>query len=456
MIYTRDILLQTASFIPTLNDCDGNEEGFGWRVLHVVLLVIFISFATMPTRSASLTSKKSSSSSTSSIEGYANSTVNSCAIHGTFSPSAQKTENYLPEVELEDLHKNKGTDTTSLIPLSFDAPFGSYPNLLKITNDERKSFSPVVFFPETRRNSDSKNDVVVKDHRGSNGELASIEAIERKRALKQKSFRGWFWTLSANTVSMLVQNVIRAVMRRLGSKTFSVEDDQLLSQQQQQQWAIGKYDENRDGGMYESDLFDDLENTIDRYGGRRTVHLGMDLGGPVGTPVHAFSDGIVHSVGYNPQLGDYGYAIVVEHFWGDDSSSEDRNKAKNNSNKRCWALYGHLDESTLTSSVAIGEGDSQPKNRWLTSLLSPRSKPTCLVKAGDFVRKGAILGRMGDIDENGGWIKPHLHFQLSTKPPDQPHDMPGASSVKDRVVALQQYFDPRYVLGPLYSSGEVP
>jgi len=169
--------------------------------------------------------------------------------------------------------------------------------------------------------------------------------------------------------------------------------------------------------MYESDLFDDLDNTIDGYGGRRTVHLGMDLGGPVGTPVHAFCDGIVHSVGYNPELGDYGHVIVVEHSWGGDMNGE---------KKRCWALYGHLDESALTTTAKA------------------------VIKPGDAVKKGQVLGRMGDIYENGGWINSHLHFQLSTKPPDQPHDMPGASSVQDRKQALLQYPDPRYVLGPMY------
>ena len=38
--------------------------------------------------------------------------------------------------------------TRTDIPLQFDAPFGSYPNLLNITEEERNSFSPVVVFPK--------------------------------------------------------------------------------------------------------------------------------------------------------------------------------------------------------------------------------------------------------------------------------------------------------------------
>ena len=284
------------------------------------------------------------------------------------------------------------------IPSSFDAPFGSYPNILNITPEEREIFSPVVFFPEmiTGRFHSSNNkakidNITIKDHRESNEELASKDAIERRRKRRKKPFQ----------------------------KLLSLQPKDPDNRPWQECWGIGKYDENRDGGMYASDLFDDVENTIDGYGGQRTIHLGIDLGGPLGTSVHAFCDGIVHSVGYNPELGDYGHVVVVEHFWGD--------------GKKCWALYGHLDSSALSSNKG-----------WKKFL--PRKN----LLPGDAIRKGQVLGRMGDIDENGGWIHTHLHFQLSTKPPDQPHDMPGASSVQDRVDALQQYPDPRYVLGPMY------
>ncbi len=301
------------------------------------------------------------------------------------------------------------------IPLSFDSPFGSYPNFLEITQDERESFSPVVFFPTTitgTSNSSSHkakiNNIAIKDHTRSSGELASTEDIQQKRSHKSKNF---------------LQKILAMIL----SNTSVLMDPRPWKDR----WGIGKYDENRDGGMYNSDLFDDLENTIDGYGGRRTVHLGIDLGGPVLTPVHAFCDGIVHSVGYNPERGDYGHVVVVEHVWGD--------------NKKCWALYGHLDESAL---VVNPVGRS---NHWIKTLIARiLKKPKPLLKPGDAIQKGQVLGRMGDFDENGGWKHSHLHFQLSTKPPDQPHDMPGASSVKDRIEALQQYPDPRYVLGPMY------
>ena len=40
--------------------------------------------------------------------------------------------------------------------------------------------------------------------------------------------------------------------------------------------------------------------------GERCVHVGIDIGGPVGTSVHTPLAGTIHSAGYNPADGDYG------------------------------------------------------------------------------------------------------------------------------------------------------
>jgi len=366
------------------------------------------------------------------------------------------------------------------IPLQFDAPFGSYPNLLDITEEERNSFSPIVIFPKKRlmllplskrkskRNNNNNNNnngtiqIPVKDHRRSSGELATQEEIailraEKSRRRRQQQQQQWKSPWRAGT---LIQNLMRFARCIVGRVMILRNNNKTSSSSSSSLWGIGKYDENRDGGMYESDLFDDLNNTIDGYGGRRTVHLGIDLGGPVGTPVRAFTDGIVHSVGYNSELGDYGHVIVIEHFLGRGASASGISSntsvsasasasAAVNNNKTCWALYGHLDESVLTTTSTSSSSKRGGRRRRLRRLLQ-RRKVRVLVKPGDFIKKGQVIGRIGDIDENGGWVNQHLHFQLSTKPPDQPHDMPGASSVKDRTVALNQYLDPRYVLGPIY------
>ena len=85
-----------------------------------------------------------------------------------------------------------------------------------------------------------------------------------------------------------------------------------------------------------------------------------------------------------------------------------------------WALYGHLDASTLKRN-----------------------------EVGKIVKRGEVLGCIGDVHENGGWNIPHVHFQLSIQEPAT-HDMPGAVALRDRERALVTYPDPRFVLGELY------
>lgn len=158
-------------------------------------------------------------------------------------------------------------------------------------------------------------------------------------------------------------------------------------------WSIGRYDELRPG-MYTTELF----------AGRRSLHVGIDLGAPVGTAVHAFADGRILHQGYNPAAGDYGHVVVTEHEV---------------EGALLWALHGHLTASTL--------GLRQP---------------------GDSFGAGEVIGWIGDHHENGGW-PPHLHFQLSTERPET-HDLPGAVDPAEREQALQRYPDPRMVLGPVY------
>ena len=156
---------------------------------------------------------------------------------------------------------------------------------------------------------------------------------------------------------------------------------------------IGKYNEVRPN-MYNMAIF----------GGIRNIHMGVDIGGPVSTPCMAFTGGEISHFGYNPESGDYGYVIITKH---------------NISGTTVWALYGHLDSTSV-------------KDKFL----------------GQIVNKGEVIAWFGDRHENGGW-KPHLHFQLSLIEP-KTHDLPGVVTSEDRDQALRDYPDPRLVLGPIY------
>ncbi len=158
-------------------------------------------------------------------------------------------------------------------------------------------------------------------------------------------------------------------------------------------YQIGRYDEIRPG-MYTQELF----------GGKRDLHVGIDIGAPVGEPIHAFTAGVVHSMGINPEDGSYGPTIIVRHELD---------------SKPIWALYGHLSMESLD-----------------------------MVEVGMEVEEGQIIATVGDKSINGGW-EPHLHFQLSWDEPEG-NDMPGVVARCDREWALKKYPDPRLVLGPVY------
>lgn len=157
-------------------------------------------------------------------------------------------------------------------------------------------------------------------------------------------------------------------------------------------WSVGRYDEDR--VIYTTPLF----------GGVRTVHVGVDLGGPEGTAVHAPADGEVIHAGENPAPGDYGPTLVV---------------ALAVEGLPPYLLLGHLSRASLARS---------PVGRRFA--------------AGD------VLGWLGGEAENGGY-PPHVHVQLAWERPAT-HDLPGAVRREDRAEALRRFPDPRLLLGPVY------
>jgi len=177
-------------------------------------------------------------------------------------------------------------------------------------------------------------------------------------------------------------------------------------------WTIGKYRENR--VIYDQPLF----------GGTRTWHVGIDLGGPALTAVHAFADGVIIHAGNNPARGDYGPTLVAEHrlrcIPHHRHSGDVREGADHNAETIVvYALYGHLSLATLE-----------------------------LSRIGRTFKQGDVLGWLGTEDVNGGW-PPHVHFQLARDRPVT-HDLPGAVAEKDLEEAMEVYPDPRLVLGPIY------
>ncbi|MGB1632047.1 MAG: peptidoglycan DD-metalloendopeptidase family protein [Candidatus Poseidoniaceae archaeon] len=166
---------------------------------------------------------------------------------------------------------------------------------------------------------------------------------------------------------------------------------------QHYEFTIGRYDEDRKG-MYTQALF----------GGERTIHVGLDIGGPAQTSIYAFEDGIIHSFADNDVDGSYGPTIITQHellIEGEEQT--------------IWVLHGHLSRESLHDLVV-----------------------------GNRIKKGDQIGTMGDEHENGGW-PPHVHIQLSLIEPEVP-DLEGVVAPEQREDALKRYPDPRNILGRLY------
>lgn len=288
--------------------------------------------------------------------------------------------------------------------IDFTSPLEEYPQLLNINPELRQQFHPVIKFPIQE---------ILEPM-----ETTTSSSSQKMKKVKKQIYRVLDCTSTSGSSELILpehQTQFREERNKNTSSSSLIGKIFNNNKNQESLYGIGKYDENRIH-LYSSQMFQNESNQIDGYDGLRTVHMGIDLGGPVHTKVYSFWNGVVHSRGYNPELGDYGYVIVIQYEFPSSSSSSSEKKKKN---QTVWALYGHLDKSIMKKRI------------------------------GQRIKKGQVIGRIGDVHENGGWRMPHVHFQLSLIEPET-HDMPGAVAVKDRSKALEDYPDPRHVLGPLY------
>jgi 4-aminobutyrate aminotransferase-like enzyme/Ser/Thr protein kinase RdoA (MazF antagonist) len=163
--------------------------------------------------------------------------------------------------------------------------------------------------------------------------------------------------------------------------------------------GIGRYDEAR--RLYTAHQFRVGTDDGDEW---RTVHIGVDLFAPAGTPVLAPLDGVVHSVRDNAGRLDYGPTVILRHDPPDAGAA-------------FFTLYGHLDPDVLGR-----------------------------LRAGQRVRKGERIGQVGTAADNGGWT-PHLHLQLITDLLGFDGDFPGVARPSEREMWLSLSPDPNLILG---------
>jgi len=286
--------------------------------------------------------------------------------------------------------------------------------------DARAVFHPVLIFPNADYDLHGGDYEVVDMSRGIPDVIASaLEAAQIKKANHHH------YNNKCRGIKRLLNICGNHNNNENGDDNDDDDDDEKgESAASDFPYTVGKYNERR-ANIYTTDLFHNTTNTIDGYSGERDVHIGVDLGGPLGSTVYAFADGLVHSAGYNSALGDYGYVVVLEHDLSSlvsahaTCSSSSISGGEPNTNTKLYALYGHLGKKKVKQ-----------------------------MRPGQRVEKGSVIGYLGDVTENGGW-PPHVHFQLSIHAPET-HDMPGVVSNVDREKSLVDYPDPRLVLGELY------
>ncbi len=136
-------------------------------------------------------------------------------------------------------------------------------------------------------------------------------------------------------------------------------------------------------------------------GPARSLHLGIDVWCPAGTPVATPLPGLIYSVQDNAGFGDYGPTVILRHTLGEHPF---------------WSLYGHLSQAE-----------------------------TLLLRAGQAVAAGEIFATVGPWPENGDW-PPHLHFQLMTDLLGLFGDFPGVALPSERAHWAAICPDPNLVL----------
>ncbi len=166
--------------------------------------------------------------------------------------------------------------------------------------------------------------------------------------------------------------------------------------------GIGRYDEIRP--FYTSDAYEVRGNEGPEW---RTVHIGLDIFQPPGTPVFAPLDGTVHSFQDNANDRDYGPAIILEHLVSETLVF--------------YTLYGHLSRSSLKG-----------------------------LHRGQVISAGQEFCRIGPMPENGNW-SPHLHFQVILDMLGMEGDYPGVAFPSQREIWKSLCPDPWLLLTGSFS-----
>ena len=137
----------------------------------------------------------------------------------------------------------------------------------------------------------------------------------------------------------------------------------------------------------------------------RSLHLGVDVWLPAGTPVLAPMPAVVHSLADNDNFGDYGPTVILQHAL---------------EGIVFYSLYGHLS-----------------RREWRA------------LRVGQALQKGEAFATVGPFPENGDWPA-HLHFQLIADMGHHSGDFPGVARPSEREKWAALCPDPNLMLRSQY------
>lgn len=166
-------------------------------------------------------------------------------------------------------------------------------------------------------------------------------------------------------------------------------------------YLIGGYRERRE--MYRrSELFDsNLISEETSIAEPRSLHIGTDIWGMVGTKIYTPLGGMIHSFAYNNDHGDYGATIILQHQLD---------------MINFYTLYGHLSLRDIEQ-----------------------------VRVGQFITRGENFAHFGAWEENGNWPS-HLHFQVILDMGIYEGDYPGVCKMSEANKYLKNGADPDLIL----------
>ncbi len=162
--------------------------------------------------------------------------------------------------------------------------------------------------------------------------------------------------------------------------------------------GIGRYDEAR--LIYRAPMFRADGNDGPEW---RTVHIGLDLFQPAGSPVYAPLAGVVHALRDNSGALDYGPTIILRH--------------EPDGCPPFFTLYGHLSRESLPG-LSVGQQIEQQQQ----------------------------IATLGDASVNGGWPA-HLHFQIILDLLGRDGEFPGVARPSERAIWCSICPDPNVIVG---------